>query len=144
MNTTARLRKAINWLIYQEVAENERALADLLGYTKSSFSQLVNGKVPLSEKFVKKLCRLDENINDVWIMTGEGKLFKEPPSDEPISEKTISIPVSVWETVQSQAASLATRDRQLDRMIDLLQQQIEEVKKMDAHMGDDATSAAVG
>jgi len=75
-DVTARLKKAINWLIFQEIAENERALAELLGYTKSSFSQIVNGKVPLSDKFVKSLCTLDENINDVWIKTGEGELFK--------------------------------------------------------------------
>lgn len=75
-DVTARLKKAINWLIFQEIAENERALAELLGYTKSSFSQIVNGKVPLSDKFVKSLCALDENINDVWIKTGEGELFK--------------------------------------------------------------------
>lgn len=74
--TTLRLRKAINWLIFQEVAENERALAERLGYTKSSFSQIVNGKVPLSDRFLKSLCALDENINDVWIRTGEGGLFK--------------------------------------------------------------------
>lgn len=73
---TARLKKAINWLIFQEIAENERALAELLGYTKSSFSQIVNGKVPLSDKFLKSLCTLDENINDVWIKTGDGCLFK--------------------------------------------------------------------
>lgn len=81
---TRRIKKAINWLIFQEIAENERALADLLGYTKSSFSQIVNGKVPLSDKFVKALCSLDENINNVWVKTGEGKLFK---SDMNISQK---------------------------------------------------------
>lgn len=81
---TQRIKKAINWLIFQEIAENERALADLLGYTKSSFSQIVNGKVPLSDKFVKALCSLDENINNVWVKTGEGKLFK---SDMNISQK---------------------------------------------------------
>ena len=80
MEQTQRIRKAINWLIFQELAENERALANLMGYTKSSFSQLVNGKVPLSEKFVKKLCSLDPNINEVWIMTGEGNLLN---SDNP-------------------------------------------------------------
>lgn len=83
-DVTTRLKKAINWLIFQEIAENERALADLLGYTKSSFSQIVNGKVPLSDKFLKSLCALDENINDVWIKTGEGELFK---NDFHISQK---------------------------------------------------------
>ena len=60
MEQTKRIKKAINWLIYQELAENERELSERLGYTKSSFSQIVNGKVPLSEKFVNNLCGLDE------------------------------------------------------------------------------------
>lgn len=51
MDITQRIRKAINWLIFQDVAESEKEIADRLGYTKSSFSQIVNGKVPLSEKF---------------------------------------------------------------------------------------------
>lgn len=92
MENLKRLKRAINWLIFQEVAENERALAELLGYTKSSFSQIVNGKVPMSDKFVKKLCRLDENINEVWLMTGEGSMFL---NNNPISEETVSVPVSV-------------------------------------------------
>lgn len=44
----------------------EKKRTNLLGYTKSSFSQIVNGRVTLSDNFVKKLCGLDENINEVW------------------------------------------------------------------------------
>ena len=36
MEHLRRLRKVINWLIFKEIAENERALAETLGYTKSS------------------------------------------------------------------------------------------------------------
>lgn len=79
-----RLKKVINWLIFKGIAVNERALSELLGYTKSSFSQIVNGKVPLSDKFVKALCSLDDNINEVWVKTGEGNLFK---SDTNVSQK---------------------------------------------------------
>ena len=63
MEHLRRLKKVINWLIFKEIAENERALAETLGYTKSSFSQIVTGKVPLSEKFMKRIRSLDENIN---------------------------------------------------------------------------------
>lgn len=79
-----RLKKVINWLIFKGIAVNERALSELLGYTKSSFSQIVNGKVPLSDKFVKALCSLDDNINEVWVKTGEGNLFKK---DTNVSQK---------------------------------------------------------
>lgn len=75
MDAEKRIKKVINWLIFQGVAENERELSEMLGYAKSSFSQLVNGKVPLSDKFVGKLCNLDPNLNSVWVSTGEGDMF---------------------------------------------------------------------
>ncbi len=141
MEITQRIRKAINWLIFQDVAESEKEIADRLGYTKSSFSQIVNGKVPLSEKFVRKLCSLDENINDVWITNGEGSLLK---TDNPNGIDTVTIPAEVWAVVQAQTSSLAARDRQVDELINLLRSEIETLKKTTAPRGDDATSAAVG
>lgn len=141
MEQTKRIRKAINWLIFQEVAENERALANLMGYTKSSFSQLVNGKVPLSEKFVKKLCSLDPNINEVWIMTGEGNLLN---SDNPNGLTDVTIPADVWAVIKAQANGLSARDRQIDDLIGLLQEQTALIKKTLAPRDGNATSAAVG
>lgn len=141
MEQTQRIRKAINWLIFQEVAENERALANLMGYTKSSFSQLVNGKVPLSEKFVKKLCSLDPNINEVWIMTGQGNLLN---SDNPNGLTDVTIPADVWAVIKAQANGLSARDRQIDDLIGLLQEQTVLIKKTLAPRDDNATSAAVG
>ena len=129
MDITQRIRKAINWLIFQDVAESEKEIADRLGYTKSSFSQIVNGKVPLSEKFVRKLCSLDENINDVWITNGEGSLLK---TDNPNGIDTVTIPAEVWAVVQAQTSSLAARDRQVDELINLLRSEIEALKKTTA------------
>lgn len=137
MSTTKRIKKAINWLIFQEVAESERELAEKLGYTKSSFSQIVNGKVPLSDKFVKKLCALDENINEVWVMNGAETMFKNNLN----SENEVSIPASVWGVIQQQAESLSARDRQVDELICMLKDQIQEYKKAAAQMGDRVISA---
>lgn len=141
METEKRLKKVVNWLIFQEIAENERALADLLGYTKSSFSQIMNGKVPLSDKFVKKLCRLDENINEVWVLTGEGEMFIR---SNPISEETVSVRADAWTVIRQQAESLSARDRQIDALITMLQDELAEKKKVLARQEDAATSAAVG
>lgn len=59
MTETQRVKKVINWLVFMEYAENERELAEKLGYTKSSFSQIVNGKVPLIGKICAEIgvCR---------------------------------------------------------------------------------------
>lgn len=140
MTITQRLRKVINWLIFTEYAENERDLAEKLGYTKSSFSQIVNGKVPLAEKFVKKLCSADENINEVWIVDGKGEMFLNSPREV----QMVPIPSDAWEVIKTQAESLKSKDRQIDELVSLLKQQIEDVKKTVARREDNATSAAVG
>lgn len=140
MTDIQRIKKVINWLIFQEVAESEKQLADLLGYTKSSFSQIVNGKVPLSEKFVKKLCGLDENINEVWVLKGEGSMFKNNPN----GLQTVEIPREAWSVIQTQADSLSARDRQIDELIRLLKDQLSESKKTDVLQGGSVTSAVAG
>ena len=99
MTETQRVKKVINWLVFMEYAENERELAEKLGYTKSSFSQIVNGKVPLSERFVQKLASVDRNINEVWIMTGEGNMLNSVEAGTSV----VTIPANVWEVIQTQA-----------------------------------------
>lgn len=140
MTETQRFKKVINWLVFMEYAENERELAEKLGYTKSSFSQIVNGKVPLSERFVQKLASVDRNINEVWIMTGEGNMLNSVEAGTSV----VTIPANVWEVIQTQAESLKSKDKQIDELVALLKQQIAEGKKMPAQQGGNATSAVAG
>ena len=140
MTETQRVKKVINWLVFMEYAENERELAEKLGYTKSSFSQIVNGKVPLSERFVQKLASVDRNINEVWIMTGEGNMLNSVEAGTSV----VTIPANVWEVIQTQAESLKSKDKQIDELVALLKQQIAESKKMPAQQGGNATSAVAG
>ena len=140
MTETQRVKKVINGLVFMEYAENERELAEKLGYTKSSFSQIVNGKVPLSERFVQKLASVDRNINEVWIMTGEGNMLNSVEAGTSV----VTIPANVWEVIQTQAESLKSKDKQIDELVALLKQQIAEGKKMPAQQGGNATSAVAG
>ncbi|MDT9498741.1 helix-turn-helix domain-containing protein [Capnocytophaga canimorsus] len=58
MTDLQRIKKVIKWLIFSDFGDNEKEIAEILGYTKSSFSQILNGKVPISDKFVEKFCNL--------------------------------------------------------------------------------------
>ena len=141
MSNLKRIKKVINWLIYKEIGESEKEIAERLGYTKSSFSQIVNGKVPLSDKFISKLCSLDENINLVWVQSGEGEMFIEHNLN---SEKDVTIPASVWSVIKRQAQSLSSRDRQIEDLIAMLKEQVQENKKISARQDAIATSAVAG
>jgi transcriptional regulator with XRE-family HTH domain len=77
MTKIERIRKLCKWLIYIGYADNDAELASKLGYTKSSFSQIMNEKVPLSDKFIDKICAADKNINKVWINTGSGDIHND-------------------------------------------------------------------
>ena len=76
----------MKWLIFSGFGENEKELAELLGYTKSSFSQILNGKVPLSDKFLDKICSLDNNINKVWILENKGEMLKSSNNTPAVAE----------------------------------------------------------
>lgn len=81
MTKIERVKKLCKWLIYDGFADNDKELAEKIGYTKSSFSQILNEKVPLSDKFIDKLCAANENINKVWVSRGEGEILKNYLSD---------------------------------------------------------------
>ena len=52
-----RLKLVIKWLIGTGVATNQEAIGRLMGYTnKSSFSQILNDKVPIPGDFISRLC----------------------------------------------------------------------------------------
>lgn len=80
MSELQRIKKVINWLIFNEHASSEKELAEKMGYTKSSFSQIINGKVPLSNKFLEKLIAFDPNLSKTWISSGTGNMLKDDPN----------------------------------------------------------------
>lgn len=118
MNESDRLKLIIRHLIGRGIAPNQKGIGELLGYkNESSFSQVVNGKVPTPSNLFKKLKNLDDRINEDWIKTGEGEMLKTD-TPKPIysvedREGIISIPSDAWEVIRNQSASLKAKDEQL-------------------------------
>ena len=73
-----RAQRIISWLIFERKVNNRRELADIIGYKESYLSQMLNGKVPLSEKFLAMLNDLDNRVNVEWIKSGQGEILVEP------------------------------------------------------------------
>lgn len=48
-----------------------------LGIHQSYVTQLIKGKNPPSEALVKLICR-EFNVNEAWLMTGEGEPYRKP------------------------------------------------------------------
>lgn len=75
MTDLQRVDKLLKWLIFEGFASNNMEIALKLGYTKSAFSQIINGKVSMSEKFIDKLVSVNSNINKLWITSGSGSML---------------------------------------------------------------------
>lgn len=72
-----RVKIALKALISLGAARNQEEAGKLLGYSnKSSFSQVLNGKVNLPADFVDRLCALNTAINKHWIKTGIGNVLE--------------------------------------------------------------------
>lgn len=77
-----RVIKVVDWLIFEKIVKSRKDLALKMGYTESSMSQILNQKVPLSERFIKKLSILDNRINYDWLFGGDGKMLNESILEE--------------------------------------------------------------
>lgn len=78
MGVVERIKLVLRWLIGQGVADSQEEIGKLLGYkNKSSFSQVVNGRVELPKDFIERLCSLSPKLNKVWIETGAESMFLE-------------------------------------------------------------------
>ena len=87
MSDIERVIDVVDWLIYKKKVKSRKELAERMGYTESSMSQILNEKVPLSEKFIKNLSIVDSFINEDWIRTGEGKMLNNADSDKPVPNR---------------------------------------------------------
>ena len=106
-----RVIKLIDWLVFDGKIKNRRDLAEKIGYTESSFSQILNGKVKLSERFIKKLAMFDERINVVWLLSGEGSMIKdETVNIGEVSGGSNSIGMSVNQSISKNSGPNAGRD----------------------------------
>lgn len=76
-----------------------------------------------------------------WLFTGRGEMLNPaaPADPEPAAEAApaseapaqgfVSIPAEAWNVIKQQAASLERKDRQVDRVISLLEAALTETKK---------------
>lgn len=76
MTDIERVRKVVDWVIFERIAKNRKDLASIIGYTESSFSQIINSKVALSESFINNLSNADPRINKNWLLTGVGEMLR--------------------------------------------------------------------
>lgn len=94
-------------------------------------------------KALEQISETFPELNTAWLQTGQGEMLKGaggPADPEPAAEAApvedpagfVSIPAEAWNVIKQQAASLERKDRQVDRVISLLEAALNETKKTGA------------
>lgn len=55
-----------------------------LGVTRSAISRIESGRVGVSNQIINSICR-EFNINETWLRTGEGDMFKDLSKNEQVA-----------------------------------------------------------
>lgn len=106
-----RLAEMIDWMLYHNVVASRRELALRMNYTESTLSCVVNGKQPISPKFLTALSQIDTRLNVDWIDTGEGEMI--------IEEEATSVPSTAeeLEAIRLQQENIKMLQEQLTSII---------------------------
>lgn len=73
-----KIRKAVG-LTQKDFAKN-------LGITQTAYSMIETGKRPLAEPYIKVICSVF-NVNENWLLTGEGEIFFSHPYEKELAKK---------------------------------------------------------
>ena len=96
MTELERIKIAVTALIELGVGKNQEDIGKKMGYTnKSSFSQVLNGKVPLPTNFIDKLCNLDKRLVKMWLVNEVGNVLRSKDESKQVYIKNINTDDSI-------------------------------------------------
>lgn len=119
MDIHSRIKLIVKWLIGIGLAETQEAIGKAMGYSnKSSFSQILNNKVPIPDHFIDKLCNLNSDINKEWVAYGDGNMIidskkKVDESDFKIISNSESI---IYQMYKDQIMMIKEKDVKIEEL----------------------------
>ena len=76
----ARLRKAVNYIVYKENLTTKQDVAKLLDKDYSNLSKALKGDPSYIDTYIEALCSKYELFSKDWLESGVGNLLKEEPT----------------------------------------------------------------
>lgn len=124
------LNERINTLI-STLGIRKTAVADRLNVSQAFVSQLCAGKTNPSDRTISDICR-EFNVNEEWLRTGEGEMFKPKSRNEELFEfvtNAIGEPTGIQAQLLTVMAQLSVEQWELlDDMAHKLAREVEKEK----------------
>lgn len=135
MTDIERVTDVINWLIFKKRVKSRRDLAQKMGYTESALSQMLNGKVVLSERFIKKLANFDVSINESWLLTGEGLMLNTRSSSQfEVYQNSGNINHVVGDGALVESDRGGFDNEYFERLLGIIEKQSVQIEKLQTHI----------
>ena len=135
-----KIDRLLQYLEYKGITENKATVE--CGLSNGLIGQAKRGKSDIGEKAAEKILMKYQDLERVWLLTGEGSMLKESSTaTAPADSDNISIDRQAGEVIRSQAASLERNDKQMDELLALLREEMKRGEDAD-YRGHVATRAA--
>lgn len=105
--------RLIKYLEYKGISKRQFELS--IGVSNGYIN---NMRVSIQPDKVRNIALHYPDLNTGWLMTGEGEMLKG--EDKPERPRTVTIEAEAWQVIKQQAESLASKDRQMEALIDIL------------------------
>ena len=76
----------------------------------------------ISPEKLDRISKIYQDLNIAWLMTGEGEMIKNTPNYVPTND-VVEVSAEAWLIIKQQAESLASKDRQVEELINLLKKE---------------------
>lgn len=120
-----RLGDMVDWLLYHNVVASRRDLAKRMKYQESTLSLVINGRQPISPKFLSALAGVDNRLNVEWIDKGVGEMITEVKEEKMTpSKEELEILLRQQEVVKKAQDQLSEAFKIANEKIILAQQSI--------------------
>ena len=105
--------RLIKYLEYKGISKRQFELS--IGVSNGYIN---NMRVSIQPYKVRNIALHYPDLNTGWLMTGEGEMLKG--EDKPERPRTVTIEAEAWQVIKQQAESLASKDRQMEALLDIL------------------------
>lgn len=119
---------------------NNQLFAEKIGKSVQYASSICSGSKPVGRKVLDEILTSFPQVSKSWLYVGEGDMLTKETTEAvekvreensrayahtntSISSDDVVIPSSVWNVIQQQAASMAAKDAQVDKLISIIEKE---------------------
>ncbi len=101
-----------------------------------------SGKTDIGKKAIEKILNFYQDINQVWLLTGEGSMTKEEQNSAENENRMVIVSAEAWDLIKKQAEIISRQSESIELKDQQINDLISSLKKTNALEEENAKCAA--